>query len=141
MGAGTADGLCQRLYAPCKPKPTQQPWAHDEWEIPRETLKMVKKLGAGQFGEVWMGESSSRTWQRIFYTSVVKSRPFLFRHRLLQNHPESGHQDPEGGDDGARRLPAGGQHDEAAAARAAGASARCGHQGAHPHRHRVHGQR
>lgn len=58
MGAGTADGLCQRLYAPCKPKAPQQPWAHDEWEIPRETLKMVKKLGAGQFGEVWMGERS-----------------------------------------------------------------------------------
>lgn len=51
----TADGLCQRLCAPCKPKAPQQPWAHDEWEIPRETLKMVKKLGAGQFGEVWMG--------------------------------------------------------------------------------------
>uniref|UniRef100_A0A3Q1FJX9 BLK proto-oncogene, Src family tyrosine kinase n=1 Tax=Acanthochromis polyacanthus TaxID=80966 RepID=A0A3Q1FJX9_9TELE len=52
----TADGLCQRLYAPCKPRAPQQPWAHDEWEIPRETLKMVKKLGAGQFGEVWMGK-------------------------------------------------------------------------------------
>ncbi|XP_077367007.1 tyrosine-protein kinase Blk isoform X1 [Festucalex cinctus] len=50
----TADGLCQRLYAPCKKKPPQQPWAPDEWEIPRETLKLVQKLGAGQFGEVWM---------------------------------------------------------------------------------------
>lgn len=56
LGAGTADGLCQRLYAPCKAQAPQQPWAQDEWEIPRETLKMVKKLGAGQFGEVWMGE-------------------------------------------------------------------------------------
>lgn len=55
--AGSADGLCQRLCAPCKPKAPQQPWGHDEWEIPRETLKMVKKLGAGQFGEVWMGEA------------------------------------------------------------------------------------
>lgn len=54
--AGTADGLCQRLSSPCKPKAPQQPWAHDEWEIPRETLKMIKKLGAGQFGEVWMGK-------------------------------------------------------------------------------------
>lgn len=58
---GTSDGLCQRLYAPCKPKAPQQPWAQDEWEIPRDTLKMVKKLGAGQFGEVWMGERSNST--------------------------------------------------------------------------------
>ncbi|XP_037100463.1 tyrosine-protein kinase Blk isoform X1 [Syngnathus acus] len=51
----SADGLCQRLYAPCKKKPPQRPWAPDQWEIPRHTLKLVKKLGAGQFGEVWMG--------------------------------------------------------------------------------------
>lgn len=51
----TEDGLCQRLTAPCKPRTPQLPWAADEWEIPRETLKMAKKLGAGQFGEVWMG--------------------------------------------------------------------------------------
>ncbi|KAK1795918.1 hypothetical protein P4O66_009028 [Electrophorus voltai] len=51
----SADGLCQRLGSPCKSAAPQRPWAQDEWEIPRETLKMVKKLGAGQFGEVWMG--------------------------------------------------------------------------------------
>ncbi|XP_072552576.1 tyrosine-protein kinase Blk [Salminus brasiliensis] len=51
----SADGLCQRLGSPCKSAAPQRPWAQDEWEIPRETLKMVKRLGAGQFGEVWMG--------------------------------------------------------------------------------------
>uniref|UniRef100_A0A8B9RGD7 Tyrosine-protein kinase n=1 Tax=Astyanax mexicanus TaxID=7994 RepID=A0A8B9RGD7_ASTMX len=51
----SADGLCQRLGSPCKNAAPQRPWAQDEWEIPRETLKMVKRLGAGQFGEVWMG--------------------------------------------------------------------------------------
>lgn len=27
----------------------------DMWEIPRESLHLIKKLGNGQFGEVWMG--------------------------------------------------------------------------------------
>lgn len=29
----------------------------DVWEIPRESLQLLKKLGNGQFGEVWMGRA------------------------------------------------------------------------------------
>ena len=29
----------------------------DVWEIPRESLQLTKKLGNGQFGEVWMGRT------------------------------------------------------------------------------------
>lgn len=55
-----SDGLCRRLEKACiSPKP-QKPWDKDAWEIPRESIKLVKRLGAGQFGEVWMGES--RLW-------------------------------------------------------------------------------
>uniref|UniRef100_A0A8C6RBF5 Tyrosine-protein kinase n=1 Tax=Nannospalax galili TaxID=1026970 RepID=A0A8C6RBF5_NANGA len=55
------DGLCQKLSVPCvSPKP-QKPWEKDAWEIPRESLQMEKKLGAGQFGEVWMATYNKHT--------------------------------------------------------------------------------
>uniref|UniRef100_A0A8C6Z6K9 Tyrosine-protein kinase n=1 Tax=Nothoprocta perdicaria TaxID=30464 RepID=A0A8C6Z6K9_NOTPE len=58
---GQRDGLCQRLVQPCSvPKP-RQPWEKDAWEIPRESLKLERKLGAGQFGEVWMATYNKHT--------------------------------------------------------------------------------
>ncbi|XP_067880274.1 proto-oncogene tyrosine-protein kinase LCK-like [Heterodontus francisci] len=50
-----SDGLCRRLAKPCPMHAPKKPWWPDEWEIPRESLRMTNKLGAGQFGEVWMG--------------------------------------------------------------------------------------
>ncbi|KAG9467842.1 hypothetical protein GDO78_014190 [Eleutherodactylus coqui] len=56
-----ADGLCRKLEKPC-PALIRSQWETDVWEIPRESVRLVKKLGAGQFGEVWMG----------FYNNNVK---------------------------------------------------------------------
>lgn len=35
----------------------------DMWEIPRESLQLIKKLGNGQFGEVWMGRPQGEGWR------------------------------------------------------------------------------
>ncbi|XP_036683378.1 tyrosine-protein kinase HCK isoform X3 [Balaenoptera musculus] len=56
-----SDGLCQKLTAPCMSSKPQKPWEKDAWEIPRESLKLEKKLGAGQFGEVWMATYNKHT--------------------------------------------------------------------------------
>uniref|UniRef100_A0A8C5GFN6 Tyrosine-protein kinase n=1 Tax=Gouania willdenowi TaxID=441366 RepID=A0A8C5GFN6_GOUWI len=55
------DGLCHTLTSPClSPKP-EKPWEKDAWEIPRSSLKLDKRLGAGQFGEVWMATYNKHT--------------------------------------------------------------------------------
>ncbi|XP_067139502.1 tyrosine-protein kinase Fyn-like [Centruroides vittatus] len=54
-----ANGLCHKLTIPCpKPKPHMwdlSPETRDEWEIPRASLQFMRKLGSGNFGEVWHG--------------------------------------------------------------------------------------
>lgn len=56
-----AAGLCCRLIGSCKrgmPKLADlSVKTKDMWEIPRESLQLIKKLGNGQFGEVWMGRT------------------------------------------------------------------------------------
>ena len=58
-----SDGLCHRLVRACQ-KPQPVTWdmsrqTKDQWEIPRPSLQFVERLGAGQFGEVWRGETCS----------------------------------------------------------------------------------
>lgn len=55
-----ADGLCVSLNKACVQveKPVTEGLSHrtrDQWEIDRSSLKFVRKLGHGQFGEVWEG--------------------------------------------------------------------------------------
>ncbi|XP_053372311.1 tyrosine-protein kinase fynb isoform X3 [Clarias gariepinus] len=53
-----AAGLCFRLIGPCHkgmPRLTDLSIkTKDVWEILRESLQLIKRLGNGQFGEVWM---------------------------------------------------------------------------------------
>ncbi|CAH1959824.1 unnamed protein product [Acanthoscelides obtectus] len=55
-----AYGLCHVLSKPCKkPQPTMwdlAPTYRDKWEIPRDELHLIKRLGRGNFGEVYYGK-------------------------------------------------------------------------------------
>ncbi|XP_058879554.1 tyrosine-protein kinase fyna isoform X1 [Acipenser ruthenus] len=56
-----AAGLCCRLVVPChKGMPRLADLSvktKDVWEIPRESLQLIQRLGNGQFGEVWMDKA------------------------------------------------------------------------------------
>ncbi|XP_030075493.1 tyrosine-protein kinase Lck [Microcaecilia unicolor] len=87
-----ADGLCTRLKQPCQTQKPQKPWWQDEWEVPRQNLKLVEKLGAGQFGEVWMGFYNGHTKVAIKSLKQGSMSPhaFLAEANLMKNlqHPK-----------------------------------------------------
>ncbi|XP_029281319.1 tyrosine-protein kinase SRK2 [Cottoperca gobio] len=69
------DGLCVRLGEPCKKM--EAPQTHglsyntvDQWEIDRNSIKLLKKLGAGQFGEVFEG-----LWNETTAVAVKTLKP------------------------------------------------------------------
>ncbi|XP_072270360.1 tyrosine-protein kinase HCK [Pyxicephalus adspersus] len=55
------DGLCQKLTTACKSAIPEKPWEKDAWEVPRDSLRLEKKLGAGQFGDVWLATYNGHT--------------------------------------------------------------------------------
>ncbi|KAL3867747.1 hypothetical protein ACJMK2_040603 [Sinanodonta woodiana] len=69
-----SDGLCRVLTKPCpKPKPVMDNLSRqtkDFWEIPRDSLEFIVKLGAGQFGEVWKGR-----WNNTTYVAIKTLKP------------------------------------------------------------------
>ncbi|XP_071334560.1 tyrosine-protein kinase FRK [Trachinotus anak] len=70
-----ADGLCVRLGEPCEKM--EAPQTHglsyntvDQWEIDRKSIKLLRKLGAGQFGEVFEG-----LWNETTSVAVKTLKP------------------------------------------------------------------
>jgi len=70
---GSSDGLCCQLTSPCRHiEPNTMSMARDVWEINRSEITLLKKLGAGMFGDVWKGHVI--LWSMLFG---------LFQHRAL----------------------------------------------------------
>ncbi|TDG98662.1 hypothetical protein EPR50_G00202520 [Perca flavescens] len=86
-----ADGLCAKLGKPCQSRAPQKPWWQDEWEIPRESLKLQRRLGAGQFGEVWMGVYNNERTVAIknLKMGTMSVEAFLAEANMMKNlqHP------------------------------------------------------
>uniref|UniRef100_A0A4W3J9Z6 Tyrosine-protein kinase n=1 Tax=Callorhinchus milii TaxID=7868 RepID=A0A4W3J9Z6_CALMI len=80
------DGLCQLLVKPCQNRAPQKPWWQDEWEVPRESLKLEQKLGSGQFGDVWMGCYNNHTKVAIkcLKTGSMSPEAFLAEANLMK---------------------------------------------------------
>ena len=54
MIADNSDGLCCQLTKPCPKEP--EPIPFKDIEVDRNSIRLDRKLGAGNFGDVWAGE-------------------------------------------------------------------------------------
>ncbi|KAL6485403.1 hypothetical protein MHYP_G00047950 [Metynnis hypsauchen] len=69
------DKLCVQLSRPCKKAEAPQTYGLsyntvDQWEIPRSSVQLLQKLGAGQFGEVYEG-----VWNHTTSVAVKTLKP------------------------------------------------------------------
>uniref|UniRef100_A0AAF5DC98 Tyrosine-protein kinase n=1 Tax=Strongyloides stercoralis TaxID=6248 RepID=A0AAF5DC98_STRER len=69
-----SDGLCCQLTFPApRIAPIRPDLSHDtqqNWEIPRNQLQLKRKLGDGNFGEVWYGK-----WRGIVEVAIKTMKP------------------------------------------------------------------
>ncbi|KAG9493359.1 tyrosine-protein kinase FRK [Eleutherodactylus coqui] len=91
------DGLCCKLRKPCKKNEVPLPpdlcfQTADHWEIDRNSLKFLKKLGQGQFGEVWEGlwNNTISVAIKMLRTGSMNPQDFLREAQLMKSlrHPK-----------------------------------------------------
>ncbi|XP_026174524.1 tyrosine-protein kinase SRK2 [Mastacembelus armatus] len=86
-----ADGLCVRLGEPCKK--IEAPQTHglsyntvDQWEIDRKSVTLLRKLGAGQFGEVFEGlwNDTTPVAVKTLKPGTMDPKDFLMEAQLMK---------------------------------------------------------
>ncbi|XP_063299570.1 tyrosine-protein kinase FRK [Pelobates fuscus] len=91
-----ANGLCCKLTEPCvkaeAPMPPDLSYSTaDHWEIDRNSLKFLKKLGQGQFGEVWEGlwNNTISVAIKTLKSGSMNPQDFLREAQIMKNlrHP------------------------------------------------------
>ncbi|UYV83006.1 Src42A [Cordylochernes scorpioides] len=90
------NGLCMPLLSPCinKSKPTTRSLAYhlkDKWEIDRNSLVLIRKLGQGYYGEVWEGiwNNRKRVAVKTFNKETTNKASFLAEASIMKqlSHP------------------------------------------------------
>lgn len=91
------DGLCCKLRKSCIKNEVPLPpdlcyQTADHWEIDRNSLKFLKKLGQGQFGEVWEGlwNNTISVAIKTLKTGSMNPQDFLREAQLMKSlrHPK-----------------------------------------------------
>lgn len=94
--AADASGLCCRLTQACpRPIPITTDLSvrtKDHWEISKNSIVLIKQLGAGQFGEVWLGKWNGTTEVAVktLKQGTMTKEEFLKEARIMRaaRHPK-----------------------------------------------------
>ncbi|KAM4522079.1 tyrosine-protein kinase FRK [Odontesthes bonariensis] len=95
--SGQSDGLCVRLGQPCKKTEVPQTYGLsyntvDQWEIDRRTIDLQRKLGAGQFGDVFeaLWNDTTSVAVKTLKPGTMDPQDFLREAQLMKRlrHPK-----------------------------------------------------
>uniref|UniRef100_A0A8R1I9Q9 non-specific protein-tyrosine kinase n=1 Tax=Caenorhabditis japonica TaxID=281687 RepID=A0A8R1I9Q9_CAEJA len=90
-----ADGLCVNLVKPCvkSEAPQTNTFTYDDqWEVDRRSVRLIRQIGAGQFGEVWEGRWNSNVQVAVKKLKAGTADPsdFLAEAQIMKKlrHPK-----------------------------------------------------